>query len=55
MTEDEFYAEVAKTCRNCTECGQQVPCPGCCAGGVCDEMCACHEFDEPDGGDDDDS
>lgn len=34
-TEDDFLDEMAKECRNCG-CCQQVPCPGCASGGMCD-------------------
>jgi hypothetical protein len=41
----EVIAEWARTCRCCPACGHP-PCPGCCAGGVCDAMpCHCN----PDG------
>lgn len=39
-----WLAETARGCRNCPECSE-VPCPGCCAGGVCDRMCHCDAYD----------
>ena len=44
-TEDPAYQrwldETAKTCRCCAGC-TYVPCPACCAGGICDETdCRC--------------
>lgn len=47
---DEFFIEMAKDCRCCPDCAQ-VPCPGVCAGGLCDGYCRCD--DERDYGDDD--
>ena len=35
-----FLAETAKECRSCDRCWD-VPCPACCAGGICDAICNC--------------
>lgn len=50
----EWLEECAKTCDCCPFC-EQVPCDGCCAGGMCDGLrCTCEEeedgwegYDEP--------
>lgn len=42
-----FYEVMAKYCRCCRSCGD-VPCPGVCAGGLCDQAsCRCDdEYDD---------
>ena len=40
--------DAARACSCCRECSEH-PCPGCLAGGVCDEAsCSCHDDDEDD-------
>jgi hypothetical protein len=39
---EKFVEECAKECLCCPECWE-VPCGGCLAGGVCDNICFCHE------------
>jgi hypothetical protein len=34
-----------KECHCCRECGVDVPCPGVCAGGLCDGACRCNDED----------
>lgn len=41
---EEFLAGCAMHCRCCCECWQ-VPCDGCVAGGICDEVCRCDDDD----------
>lgn len=48
-----FLDETARTCRCCSTCPGGVPCPGCCAGGLCDG-CNCSEPDERHGWSEDD-
>jgi hypothetical protein len=49
---DEFLAACAKDCFCCDRCGNQVPCAGVTAGGVCDRMCHCREIDDEETHDD---
>lgn len=42
-SEDEFLAECASLCRCCTDCGNQCPCGGVMAGGICDGLCRCDQ------------
>lgn len=48
-SEEAFLLACAKECRCCPNCGNP-PCPGCTAGGICDESdCYCgdeHESEE---------
>lgn len=41
----EFFHAVSRDCRCCVDCAD-VPCPGVCAGGMCDEMCHCDDRDD---------
>lgn len=50
---ERFLIETAKSCRCCSTCPSGVPCPGCCAGGLCDG-CTCREPGAYHGFDDDD-
>ena len=43
----QWLQELAEECMCCPICWE-VPCGGCMAGGICDEMCICHEEDECD-------
>lgn len=42
-----WMSELAKTCRNgCGGCAGYRPCPGCMAGGMCDEFeCTCDDVE----------
>ena len=48
--EEESYAlfveECAKVCRCCFECATDRPCAGVMAGGSCDAMCSCNQYDD---------
>lgn len=45
MEDDPEYQawlrEIAKHCKCCGECNQNIPCGGVMAGGLCDGMCHC--------------
>lgn len=41
----KWLEECAKDCKCCSICWD-VPCPGCMAGGICDDMCTCDEHND---------
>lgn len=44
-----WIAEMSKHCRCCALCGQNPPCDGVLAGGLCDDVCSCDDrYDGPD-------
>jgi hypothetical protein len=51
---DEFIAACAKDCFCCDICGNQIPCAGTMAGGICDRVCQCRTEAEIDCDEDND-
>lgn len=43
-SEARHYVALAKECRCCSDCWS-LPCEGCAAGGVCDQICNCDDDD----------
>lgn len=57
-SEEAYLRALSRECRCCVNCWD-VPCPGCLAGSVCDEICHCfdvyHDADEDDERDEEDA
>ncbi len=50
---DRWLNDLAASCHSCADCWN-VPCEGCMAAGVCDQICVCDDDDDSDGRDEDD-
>lgn len=50
-SDEETLLVLARECRCCPDCWD-VPCGGCQAGGVCDDICHCLDVDDDEWGDD---
>lgn len=47
------YAASITDCRCCSVCWEN-PCPACMAGGICDHICSCEDYEPDDLNDTDD-
>lgn len=45
-SEERFLVECLKDCFCCDQCGNQRPCAGVTAGGLCDRMCFCRDEED---------